>query len=526
MVTLWRSVSIIALGLVLPAFAAGAAELKGVVTSAGKPVPSAIVTAENAASGIAVSVYSGKDGRYELGGLADGSYHLSAKTGTEISAPVSVAAGTVANIALARDADARNRIPSAQWLNLLPEGHHQRELLVNCASCHEIGAPRILVDGRARTAEEWKAAFEAMRAMDGYHIIPPDFKDDYYINWLATTFTDARIKDLKPAPAPDAATLAGVRITEYPLPDMSELPHDLVYGPDGRIWITAFHTDKIWALDPKTGQYQTYEVKAKDDKNWGQVRALMFDRTGKLWVILGGAHRLVRLDPKTGAFDSIDVGMYAHSLAMDSKGDIWINDYFSSPERIAKVDARTLKVTVIPVPSANLPKDAGPPLPYGLGIDGKDRLYSSQLAANTVVMYDIPTGKSKLFHMPVPNSGPRRLTVTPDGMVWIPEWNTGHLTRLDPDKGTFKRYSLGLPTTGAYAAEADPRTGKIWVTGGLASTMILFDPKTGTHLTYPMPTEPAYIRHLAIDPKTGDLWAAYSSMPTATPKVVRIERRG
>jgi hypothetical protein len=39
----------------------------------------------------------------------------------------------------------------------------------------------------------------------------------------------------------------------------------------------------------------------------------------------------------------------------------------------------------------------------------------------------------------------------------------------------------------------------------------------------PLPTAPAYMRHLAVDPKTGDVWTAYSSLPTAVPKVVRVE---
>jgi hypothetical protein len=32
------------------------------------------------------------------------------------------------------------------------------------------------------------------------------------------------------------------------------------------------------------------------------------------------------------------------------------------------------------------------------------------------------------------------------------------------------------------------------------------------------------MRHLAIDPDTGDVWIAYSSLPTAVPKVVRLQR--
>lgn len=33
------------------------------------------------------------------------------------------------------------------------------------------------------------------------------------------------------------------------------------------------------------------------------------------------------------------------------------------------------------------------------------------------------------------------------------------------------------------------------------------------------------MRHLAIDAQTGDVWSAYSSLPTALSKIVRLRRR-
>ena len=80
-------------------------------------------------------------------------------------------------IELEADADFLEQLPSGAWLALLPEGEMKREFIVNCATCHELGFDRIMVDSRTRNASEWLGAIAAMRAMDAYEVIPPDFDD-------------------------------------------------------------------------------------------------------------------------------------------------------------------------------------------------------------------------------------------------------------------------------------------------------------------------------------------------------------
>ena len=70
----------------------------------------------------------------------------------------------------------------------------------------------------------------------------------------------------------------------------------------------------------------------------------------------------------------------------------------------------------------------------------------------------------------------------------------------------------------------DDHQNAVWITGSLASSLLRFDMKTKQVENYPLPTEPAYMRHVQVDPGTGDVWSAYSSLPTAIPKVVRLSR--
>jgi len=499
-------------------------ELRGaVVQSNGKPLAGALVTAR-AAKGIETTVYSATDGSFVISGLAIGTYTVRARFPGQNDTETDASSGTKSlSIQMRPAADPLAHAPTSTWLSLLPDGDMKYEFILNCATCHEINKEMLWKGGMLLDKEEWAHVISLMKKMDVYSVVPPNFDTDVYATWLADNLNEVTVSRLVP-PTPAAAVLADrVRITEYPLPKTGELPHDLVIGPDDRIWVTAFWHSEIWALEPATGHWESFDVSETKDAP-AQVRALQFDQQGMLWMVNGGTQSIVRLDPATGEFTTFPVGIYAHDLVIDSSGDIWINDYFSKPERIERLSAKTGEVSVHPLPSSMLPDSEGKPLPYGMQIDAQDRLWSTQLAANTLVRFDTRTEQSKLYQMPEPNSGPRRNAIGIDGSIWIPEFNTGMLTRFDPATEKFERNDLGDSALGPYDVEVDPRSGAVWIAGSLGTMMLRFDPQTKAIEQYPLPTEPAYMRHLAVDSRTGAVWSTYSSLPTAKPKVVRLER--
>jgi virginiamycin B lyase len=510
-------------GTTAPPASADPAEAKGVATSglildaAGEALKGARITA--IMSDRRITVFSGVDGSFTLPVSAPLALDVRA-TGMQAVTLEEHADG--GRISMSAADDPTLDVPSSYWLSLLPDGMERREFILNCGTCHGIAASRIMTDGKLRDEALWNAGIAMMRAMDAYSVIPPDFDDAAYAAWLAEHL-DKDAAGALPMPRPPADDLLDrIVITEYELPRPGSLPHDLVIGPDSDIWITGFFNDQIWALDPESGTYRAFDID-QDPEVIAQARALEFGDDGRLWVVNGGTNAVIRLDPATGEYDEFDVQMYAHSLDLDTDGNVWVNDYFAKEERIAKVDAATGEVTIIGVPPANRPASEGIPLPYGLQVDGKNRLYSTQLAANTLVVYNTLTGEAELYEMPAENSGPRRPGLAPDGSLWIPEFNTGHITRFDPETKAFERVSLGLPTMGAYDIEVDQDSGVVWTTGSLDSSLFRYDPVSGRTDRIPFPTEPAYTRHLAIDPATGDVWSAYSSLPPAQPRVVRVQ---
>lgn len=508
-----------------PATAPG---IHGSLKTDGSAAAGLMVTAK-AENGVETTVFTDADGAFQLGGLGDGTYAVTAHyPGYQpATTQVTLADGesTAADIVVATG-DATHAVPTSSFLAKLPEGEMRRELILNCGTCHEITHGRIAPEGTARDEAGWAEVIKTMREMDVYEVIPPDFDDAAYAKWLAENLTQEAV-DTAAAPAPmDPAKVAKVTVTEYPVPHYeSELPHDLVVGPDSRIWVTGFWTGEMWALDPATGEFETFDVYPnRDEKVPAQTRALAFDDDGILWMINGGTSSVVSLNPATKEVKVFDAGMYAHDIVLDSNGHPWFNDYFAKSERIGHLNPESGLLATYALPAPERDPAEGVPLPYGLMIDAKDRLYSTQLAGNTLVRFDIATQESKLYEMPDSNVGPRRTAMHPDGSLWIPEYNTGRITRFDPETEAFTTIDLGVTTAGPYDVEINQNNGEVWVAGSLDTSMFLVDPETRQVTRFQLPTEPALIRHIAIDEATGDVWVAYSSLPTAAPKVARIHR--
>jgi virginiamycin B lyase len=401
-------------------------------------------------------------------------------------------------------------LSSADWLALLPDGETKRRFVLDCTGCHQFDEQITLVDGTPRTAEQWEAGIQKMLsfagATTGFPIIAADREAHATAQWLAENVT--RIPRRRPAGSFDPGSQRSV--TEFPLSNPRDLPHDVAVDAQGNVVVTGMMTHEMWVLDPASGQVRAVTPPIGQSN----PRAVDIDAAGNWWMVFGNPQRLARFTPSSGDWQTFPVGMYPHSLAVGHDGDVWFNGHFTrKPELIGRV-TRAGKVETFEVPSHPvLASKPGGPIPYELRAGADGTVWGSELQGNRVFSFNPARSEFRMYDMPKPHSGPRRLDIDPDGMVWIPAYSTNEVVQLDPSTGKFTAYPLPVPDAVPYVVRVDPVTRDVWVGTSAADMILRLRHKTGRFMVYPLPSRGALVRHLAIDPKTHDVWAAYGAWP-------------
>lgn len=413
---------------------------------------------------------------------------------------------------------------SAAWLARLPDGEVKRQFIIDCTNCHQLDARHFRPTGGARSAAEWATAVERMLgyagASTGFPVMSAGRDPRATGEWLVRSLGHA----VAPASLPPVAA-APAEVREYPVPAATDLPHDVAVERTGRVVVTGMLSHAMHLLNPETGAWSRVDFPMEK----ANPRAVEIDAQGHWWVVLGNPHLLARYDGAT--WTTWDVGMYAHSVALDSVGGAWINGHFTqSPELLASV-SRTgdVRTHALP-PHPTMGTGPGGPVPYELRTGPDGTIWMSELQGNRIVAFHPSSGASDVYPMPTSVSGPRRLDVDRQGIVWIPTYAAGTLVRLDPAAGPGGRFDeIPLPIKDAapYIARVHPRTGTVWVGTGTADAVFAYHPRERRFDYYPLPSRGAVVRHMAFDPRSDDVWLAYGESPGKGPaRIARLRPMG
>jgi streptogramin lyase len=242
-------------------------------------------------------------------------------------------------------------------------------------------------------------------------------------------------------------------------------------------------------------------------------------------VVLGGPNRLARYDGMR--WETFDVGVYAHSVALDSGGGAWVNGHFSrAPEVIVEIDGDGTRRDYALPAHPTMASGPGGPIPYELRIGPDGAVWMSELQGNRIVRLDPLNGSAKTYALPRPFSGPRRHDVAPDGIVWIPAYAAGALVRFDPRAERFEEIALPVGDALPYVVRVDAARDRVWVGTGAADELFAYRPSSGRWERYPLPSRGALVRHIAIDQASGDVWLAYGESPGKLPaRIARVRVR-
>jgi cytochrome c len=255
-------------------------------------------------------------------------------------------------------------------------------------------------------------------------------------------------------------------------------PHTLVPASDGKLWVTSFFPGTVALLDPASGQWKTWDLRAPNGK-------------------LIGVHDL--------SFDS------NHELLKDRHGRIWYSDI--GDNAVGWIDPRSGRTGVNPVPP--VPGRVGNEQLYGLAMTSDRRhVWYSQVGIGCFGSFNIGTGKFEtLVQLPDANAGPRRISLSDQDILYVPLYGAGQLVEYDTrERKMLGIYDLPDRASAPYSAVWDPKRKVVWIVTSNANVIYRFDPRDKSIAVLPLPREGAFLRMLVVDKTTGALVTSYANI--------------
>jgi len=319
----------------------------------------------------------------------------------------------------------------------------------------------------------------------------------------AAPTTTATTTTAGPEPIPSAE----LELVAYPVPDGSR-PHDVAPAVDGGVWYTAQGSGELGWLDPVTGETRHIPLGAGS-----RPHGVIVGADGAAWVTDSGLNSIVRVDPATEEVTEYPLpadraNANLNTAAFDGAGQLW---FTGQNGIIGLLDPASGEMEVYDAPGGRGP--------YGIAATPLGTIYFASLAGSYVGLL-AADGSVTVLEPPTPSQGARRVWSDSGGSIWVSEWNSGQLSRYQPDIAAWDAWSLPGDAPKAYAVYVD-ETDIVWVSDFGGNAMHRFDPATETFATFALPSNPGDVRQILGRP--GEVWAPESA---ADQLIVIRKRRG
>ncbi len=485
-----RFLSLIILVFLLGSVCQGATVTGTVKGPDGAPFQGAFVQAQNVKNKVMTSVLSDTRGRYRIENLPAGEYRVQIKAVGYTAAPqtsvnLSADQNTSFDFALQKGVVHWNDINFTQAAALWPAGKGKDLIFARCSICHEFQTRMASV---RRDADGWKDRLDYMRTVMHYDLWNmPDEDANAISTYLTSLFGPDSVLPKSPEDMPNykqtvrpfGADSLNIVYVEYDMAGPSHMPFSATPDKNGDLWIpNAGPASRISRLNPKTGEMTDFLVPPGPTAG---VHSTIPAADGTVWIAEQGRNNIAKWDPKTQQITEFHdpylpgkegtlQGGERHTIRLDSYGNVW-----SSGNPLTKFDPETGKFADFPGINT-----------YDVKPDKSGNLWFTSPGFNKFGKVEIKTMKVTQWESPTPKSGPRRMELGPDGMVYMGEFTGGKILRFDPKTETFKEFVLPGPDPSPYALGFD-RDGYLWYDSHHQDIMGRFDPRTGNVIEYPFP---------------------------------------
>lgn len=201
--------------------------------------------------------------------------------------------------------------------------------------------------------------------------------------------------------------------------------HTAVVDHDGNIWVSGRPLKKF---DPRTKEFTFFDADAPD------TYGITVDRAGNVWFAEFNSrdHQDIGVvDVKTDKITKYQppAGVSPRRLKIDSKGIVWIGDYFGGSLTCFDPATKEFKVFKLPGPM---------PTPYGMGIDHNDNIWYASMYTDVMGKLDPKTGKITVYPSPYGEKATRDMFEDSEGRLWYgaqPYYKAGYIRlRGDAEK--------------------------------------------------------------------------------------------
>ncbi len=457
--------------------------------------------------------------------------------------------------------------PSNVWLSQLDFGGDEalkKSFQLNCAFCHQQASPFMRNE---RTEEQWLSVIERMNT---YGARLPGDDHQQVARLLQEEYRELRESPERvPQPRPWENHLSDIEMTEWPIGDGFSQMHDFLLHPNGYIYVGDNLFDRIYELDPVTGEYTVYKVPHPEGTPLGGILGNRFQvfpkmhnymgvhsfayskKDGNIFITPSMQQSLLEFDVKTKQFIIHDMpeGYYPHTIRTDEQDRVWFTNALSSQVAMFDRTTGTFKMYDLPargfmewlifkslpimfsfdpenrpMPSPDR-ESTGLPMPYGIDVAPDGIVWAARLYANDLARIDPETDEITMIDFPY--QGPRRLRVDADGNVWIVAFQDSLLVKYDPRTEVFSHYELPVVNELPYALNVDRQRGTVWVNGNQSDTILAFDIASESWKVYPMPRQRFFTRDIEIAEEDGAIYTTNSHFPTwqsegGVPTLLRI----
>lgn len=445
----------------------------------------------------------------------------------------------------------------------------KQHYILQCGFCHQQGSHFFR---RPRPEQNWNEVMQRMISYgarihdDAQEVLPKLLADGYkklYEN-----------PELIPKGTSWSPYIQKSEVTSWPIGDAFSQMHDLLYHSNGLIYVGDNLQDRLYEIDPNTGEFTVYKLKRETyDEHGGLMGARLasFPKhetyagihsfaespvDGNIFITTSYQQRLVEFNPKTKEFTNhhMEDGYYPHTVRIDQQDRVWFTMALSN--QIALFDRKTGEFELFDLPARNfqegmtismmgvilklmdwgLPlanwvsideQSSGLPMPYGIDITPNGDVWFARLLADSIGKIDAKTKQVTVYDTPF--KGPRRLRTDSKGNLWIAAFPESMIVKFDPITEKFTNYSMPVYPVGSetpYSLNVDVRRDIVWVNGNTSDALYSFDIDSETWKHYPMPKRVTFTRDVEIAPN-GDVFTTNSSFPSwhiedAQPTLIRL----